>query len=116
MYTKFRLLLVTVALLTLVARMTFPVMAQTPTGSVRGVVKDQQGAVISAASVTITNKATGASRTIKTGSDGSYAVENLPAGDYEIKIEAAGFAVQNITAVVQVGSTTSGDAALRLAM
>lgn len=113
MYMKFRLLLLTVALLTLVARMAFPVMAQTPTGSVRGVVKDQQGAVISAARVTITNKATGAERAAKTGADGGYAVENLPAGDYEIKIEAAGFATQNITVVVQVGGTTSGDTALR---
>ena len=49
MYTKSRLLLLTVVLLTLVARMTFPVMAQTPTGSIRGVVKDQQGAVVSIA-------------------------------------------------------------------
>ena len=113
MYIKFRLLLLTLALLTLVTRTTFPVMAQTPTGSVRGVVKDQQGAVIPAASVTITNRATGAARTTKTGGDGGYAVENLPAGDYEIKIEAAGFATQNITVVVQVGGTTSGDAGLR---
>ena len=114
MYNKSRLLLLTVALLTLVARMTFPVMAQNPTGSIRGVVKDQRGAVITNASVTVTNKATGAVRTAKPGSDGIYAIENLPAGDYEIKIEAEGFATQNITTVVQVGSTTSGDANLRV--
>jgi hypothetical protein len=114
MYNKFRLLLLTVALLTLVARMSFPVMAQNPTGSIRGVVKDQRGAVITNASVTVTNKATGAVRTANPGSDGIYAVENLPAGDYEIKIEAAGFATQNITTVVQVGGTTPGDANLRV--
>ena len=113
MQAKNRLFLMTLALLSLVARMTFPVMAQNPTGSIRGVVKDQQGAVISAASVTVTNKATGAARTVKPSSDGIYAVENLPAGDYEIKVEAEGFATQNITAVIQVGSTTSGDANLR---
>jgi len=114
MYNKFRLLLLTVALLTLVARMTFPVMAQNPTGSIRGVVKDQRGAVITNASVTVTNKATGAVRTAKPGSDGIYAVENLPAGDYEIKVEAEGFATQNIIVVVQVGGTTPGDASLRV--
>ena len=114
MYIKFRLLLLTVMMLTLVARMTFPVMAQTPTGSIRGVVKDQQGAVIPTASVTVTNKATGATRTANPGSDGIYAIENLPAGDYEIKIEAEGFATQNITAVVQVGGTTLGDASMRV--
>ncbi len=110
---KYRLLLLTVTLLTLAARTTLPVMAQNPTGSIRGAVKDQNGAVILSARVTVTNKATGAARTAKPGSDGSYAVENLPAGDYEIKIEAEGFATENITAVVQVGGTTSGDASLR---
>jgi len=114
MYNKSRLLLLTVALLTLVARMSFPVMAQNPTGSIRGVVKDQRGAVITNASVTVTNKATGSARTAKPGSDGIYAVENLPAGDYEIKIEAEGFATQNILVVVQVGGTTPGDASLRV--
>ena len=114
MYIKCRLLLLTVAMLTLVARMTFPVMAQNPTGSIRGVVKDQQGAVISTANVTVTNKATGAVRTTNPGGDGIYAVENLPAGEYEIKIEAEGFATQNITAIVQVGGTTPGDANLRV--
>lgn len=112
MHTKFKILLLTVTLLSLAAR-TFPVMAQTPTGSIRGIIKDQAGAVIQNADVTVTNKATGAVRTTNTGGDGIYAVENLPAGDYEVKIEATGFATQNITTVVQVGSSTSGDASLR---
>jgi len=51
-------------------------MAQNPTGSIRGVVKDQRGAVITNASVTVTNKATGLCKNGKTGSDGIYAVEN----------------------------------------
>jgi len=113
MHSRYRLFLLTLALLTLAARTTFPVMAQTPTGSIRGVVKDQQGAVILNASVTVTNTATGAARSTNTGSDGIYAVENLPAGDYEVKIEAQGFATQNTSVIVRVGSTTSGDASLR---
>jgi hypothetical protein len=113
MHAKYRLFLLTLALFSLAARMTFPVMAQNPTGSIRGVVKDQQGAVILNATVTVANKATGAARTARPGSDGIYAVENLPAGDYEVKVEAEGFATQNIAVVVQVGSTTSGDANLR---
>jgi hypothetical protein len=113
MHIKFKHLLLVIALVSLAARTTLPVMAQTPTGSIRGIVKDQQGAVITNANITVTNKATGAVRTTDTGSDGIYAVENLPAGDYEVKIEAAGFATQNITTVVQVGSSTTGDASLR---
>ncbi|MEK6286626.1 MAG: carboxypeptidase-like regulatory domain-containing protein [Acidobacteriota bacterium] len=113
MHIKFKLLLLSVALLTLVARTTVPVMAQNPTGSISGLVKDQQGAVITNGNVTVTNKATGAARTTNTGGDGIYAVENLPAGDYEVKIEAEGFATNNISVVVQVGSLSTVNATLR---
>ncbi len=114
MHTKFRLLLLAIALLTLAARTTLPVMAQNPTGSIHGMVTDQQGAVIQNATVTVTNKATGDTRKVNAGSDGIYAVENLLPGQYDVKIEAQGFATQNITSlVVQTGSTSSGDAVLR---
>lgn len=114
MHIKFKLLLLAAALLTLAARTTLPVMAQNPTGSIRGTVTDQQGAVIQNATVTVTNKATGDSRKVNAGSDGIYAVENLLPGAYDVKIEAQGFATQNITSVVvQTGSTTSGDASMR---
>jgi hypothetical protein len=114
MHTKFKFLLLAIALLTLATRTTLPVMAQNPTGSIRGIVTDQQGAVIQNATITVTNKATGDSRKINAGSDGIYAVENLPPGQYDVKVEAQGFATQNITSlVVQTGSTSSGDATLR---
>ena len=114
MHIKFKLLLLTVTLLTFAARTSLPVMAQNPTGSIRGTVTDQQGAVIQNATVTVTNKATGDTRTANTGGDGIYAVENLLPGEYDVKIEATGFATQNMTSVVvQTGSTTSGDASMR---
>lgn len=114
MHNKFRLLLLAVALLTLAVRTTIPVLAQNPTGSIRGTVTDQQGAVILNATVTATSKATGDARKVSTGSDGIYAIENLLPGEYDVKVEATGFATQNITSlVVQTGSTTSGDASLR---
>jgi hypothetical protein len=113
MHIKFKLLLLTVTLVTLAARTTLPVMAQNPTGAIRGTVTDQQGAVIQNATVTVTNKATGNTRTANTGGDGIYAVENLLPGEYDVKIEATGFATENMTSVVvQTGSTTSGDAVL----
>ncbi|MFY9608469.1 MAG: TonB-dependent receptor, partial [Blastocatellia bacterium] len=113
MHTKFKCLLLAVTVLTLAARMSLPVLAQNPTGSVRGTVTDQQGAVIPNANVTITNKATADSRKVSTGDDGIYAFENLLPADYEIKIEAPGFATSVIAATVQVGGTTSGDAQMR---
>lgn len=114
MRNKFKRLLLAVTTAALVANMTFPVMAQNPTGSIRGTVTDPQGAVILNATVTVTRKATGDTRKVSTGGDGIYAVENLLPGEYEVKIEAQGFATQVITAQVQVGNTTSGDAALRV--
>jgi hypothetical protein len=114
MRNKFKRLLMTVTMLALVANMIFPVMAQNPTGSIRGTVTDPQGAVITNATVTVVRKATGDTRKVSTGGDGIYAVENLLPGEYEVKIEAQGFATQVITAQVQVGNTTSGDAALRV--
>src|SRR5881396_919081 len=113
MHNKFKLLLLSVTLLTLAARTTLPVMAQNPTGSIRGTVTDQSGAIIQNATVTVTNKATGDVRKVSTGNDGIFGVENLLAGEYEVKIEATNFATQNSTVVVQTGSTTTGDAGLR---
>src|SRR3977135_4485123 len=77
MHTKFKLLLLVAALVAMAARTALPVMAQNPTGSIRGMVTDQHGAVIQNATVTVTNKATGDSRKVNAGSDGIYAVENL---------------------------------------
>jgi len=114
MHIKFKRLALTVTVLTLVARMTLPVLAQNPTGSIRGTVTDQQGAVIQNATVTVSSKATGDSRKVSTGGDGIYAVENLHAGEYDVRIEAQGFATQNLTSLsVQTGSTSSGDVSLR---
>ena len=113
MHNKFKLLLLGVTLLTLSARTTLPVMAQNPTGSIRGTVTDQSGAIIQNAAVTVTNKGTGDVRKVNTGNDGIFAVENLLPGEYEVKIEAPNFATQNSTVVVQTGSTTTGDAQLR---
>src|SRR6478609_6982819 len=46
--------------------------AQAPTGTVAGTVTDATGAVVVNAPVSISNKETGASRAVMTGSDGSF--------------------------------------------
>src|SRR4026208_400593 len=113
MHNKLKLLLLAVALFTLAVRTTIPVLAQNPTGSIKGTVTDQQGAVIQNATITVTNKATGVVRTANSGADGVYLVSTLLPGDYEVKIEAPNFATQVSTLTVQVGNTTTGDASLR---
>ncbi len=68
-----------------------PVMAQNPTGTILGTVKDSTGGTIAAASVTATNLDTGLTRTGTTGDDGGYRFPALPVGNYQIQIMKDGF-------------------------
>jgi hypothetical protein len=65
--------------------------AQTATTSLRGTVYDAKGAVIAGASVSITNPATGFSRTAKSDNQGNYQFLELPPAKYDLKVEAVGF-------------------------
>ncbi|MGA3370999.1 MAG: carboxypeptidase regulatory-like domain-containing protein [Terracidiphilus sp.] len=60
-------------------------------GSLTGIVTDQTGAVIPGASVVVVNLATGAKRSVKTGSTGRYLVSGLAPGNYKIEASAPGF-------------------------
>ena len=62
--------------------------AQVTTGTVRGVVKDQTGAVIPGATVTITDPNTKTSQTAQSGS-GEYQFNNLQVGTYVITVQPA---------------------------
>lgn len=108
-----RHLLVAVSAVALVALSALTVTAQNPTGSIRGTVSDEQGAIIPKADVTITNKATGEIRKTTSGEDGSYSVENLLPGQYDVRIEAANFATAVKTVTVRVGNASVGDVAMR---
>ena len=68
-----------------------PVAAQAPTGTILGVVKDAQGAVIPGATVTATNLGTTYSRDAVTGVDGEYSLRLLPIGNYKVVVTLAGF-------------------------
>lgn len=66
--------------------------AQTPTtGRIAGTVKDQKGAVIAGAEVTVNRKATGDERRFPTTTEGNYEVPFLPPGTYRVTIIANGF-------------------------
>jgi hypothetical protein len=88
--------------------------AQNPTGSIRGIVTDEQRAVIQGATVTIISRATRDGRRIITREDGAFLAADMLPGLYEVKVEAPGFATQVLTLTVQVGSTTSADVTLRV--
>ena len=67
--------------------------AQTATSSLRGVITDPKGAVLQAANVTLSNPATGYSRTTKSGNDGVYQFLEVPPATYTLTVTAAGFAM-----------------------
>src|SRR5262249_30093675 len=63
------------------------------TATITGQVTDSQGAVIVGAKVTATNKDTSLARSVNTTSTGNYTLPNLIAGTYNVKVEAAKFAI-----------------------
>lgn len=78
-----------------------PVLAQSATGAVAG-------RASSGDQITIVNTATGASRTVTVGSDGSYRLTQLPVGDYELRVTRSGQSVGQPVAVnVPLGGTTT---------
>lgn len=66
------------------------VRAQDTTG-VSGLVTDPQGKVLSGATVTLTNTATGVNRETKTSDDGTYTFNQVPPATYNLRVEAKGF-------------------------
>ena len=88
--------------------------AQAPTGSIVGTINDQSGAVIPNVTVTITDKATSANRTLSSNADGIYSAPALPAGDYEVRAEANGFKTLVREAQVAAGNTITVDMSMAL--
>jgi hypothetical protein len=68
-----------------------PMLAQSVTGRILGIVTDQSGGVVAGATVTITDVQRGAKRTIVTDASGQYVAPELPPGMYTVRVEATGF-------------------------
>ena len=88
--------------------------AQTPTGTIAGVVTDGTGAALAGARVDIVNRHTGQTRTLTTSVDGVYSAAALPAGVYQIAVEAVAFKRLEREASVEAGTTTTADITLEL--
>jgi len=79
------------AVLFVLVLMAWPVLAQLPTGTILGVVKDSSGGTVAGASVTVTNADTGVTRTGTTGDDGAYRFPALAVGNYQVQVMKDGF-------------------------
>ena len=70
-------------------------------------ITDQTGAVIQGATVTVTNRQTGAKRTDITESHGLSVIPGLPPGDYDLTADAKGFGSKKVPIVLTVGQIAS---------
>ncbi|MCU1309363.1 MAG: hypothetical protein JWO20_488 [Candidatus Angelobacter sp.] len=107
--------LVVCCLIAILAQCAF---AQTSTtGSITGVVRDQNGAAVPGATVTVTSPNLIRPQSATSANDGSYTILNLPPGKYTITSDPGkGFAKYEATNVfVTLGSTAQGDVKLHLA-
>ncbi|MGE0130522.1 MAG: carboxypeptidase regulatory-like domain-containing protein [Blastocatellales bacterium] len=58
---------------------------------ISGTVTDPRGGAVAGATVTVTNKASGANRAVTTTAEGVYQIPQLAPGTYTLRAEAAGF-------------------------
>lgn len=65
--------------------------AQTRIGTIQGTIKDPNGALISGASVTLTQTVTGYQQSAQTDAQGIFKLVNIPFNSYLVRAEAAGF-------------------------
>src|SRR2546423_7296171 len=61
------------------------------TATLGGTVKDSSGAVVTGATVTLTEASTNTSRTQQTNPDGAYLFTLVPVGRYQVAVESSGF-------------------------
>ena len=90
--------------------------AQVGQADLRGIVLDESGGALPAATITATHVDTGTMRTTTTSSAGTYVMPALPVGTYTIKAEMAGFATVVKEGIhLAVGQSAALDFSLKLA-
>lgn len=79
--------------------------AQDPVGVLEGEIRDASGGVVSTAVITATNHETGFAIKQPTSREGSFHF-SLPAGEYDLRASAAGFAAFSASAIrIDIGRT-----------
>ncbi len=100
-----RTTLVIAAVILLCAGVT-PALAQQGTAEIGGKVMDQEGGVLPAVAIVVTNEDTGVFREILSGADGGYFASQLVPGRYRLVAKLAGFmTTERGGLILQVGNT-----------
>src|SRR6266481_177451 len=86
--------------------------AQTVAATLSGKIADSSGGSIAKATITATNAATGLSRSVTSGDAGDYHIPALPAGEYKVAVDFAGFRSQTKDITLQVGQAADLDFSL----
>jgi outer membrane receptor protein involved in Fe transport len=93
-----------------------PAIAQSATGSIEGTVVDPSAAVLPGVTVTVTERDTGAVRSVVTDDQGLFRAPVLPVGRYTVAAELSGFNRQEQQdVVVTIGQTVTLRIPMRLA-
>ena len=87
---------------------------QAATATLSGSIRDPNGALVQGASVVARQKATGVGRSTTTNTDGVFVLTNLPADEYEVKIQSKGFATTTVNVTLRVGQNETLNTALRI--
>lgn len=89
--------------------------AQIQNGRLRGIVTDENLAVVSGANVVLTNGLSGYRSVSQTDEKGEFVFNNLPLANYALRVEAAGFLSEVISAEIRSNVPLSIDVKLRVA-
>src|SRR5262249_22872835 len=88
---------------------------QANTGTITGVITDQNGAVVPNATVNVTNQGTNEKRTVQADSEGRFEVPSLPTGIYSVEAVANGFKAATLKDLkLAVGERARADIALNV--
>lgn len=110
-FVRTRVLYSYLALVISIIAMTLTVNAQT--SSIRGTIRDAQGAVVRGASVTLQSETKSFTRTQVTNESGNYGFTAIPPDTYRIEVAASGFKKSLVTGIqASVDTTKDSDIGL----
>src|SRR5712664_3526694 len=89
-------------------------LSQTAVTSLNGTVVDPGGAATPQADITLTNRESGFNQTRKSNAEGEYSFQQIPPGQYTVRITASGFAPQVRQIELLVNQTGRLDVSLTL--